>query len=97
MAGGEVDDGKVRGCKYAHLQLFHLAGPAAALLTVDATDGQRQDLLLQLWVRVDLKKKSRMRSVLQLIEVCHDESTECVFVTGLSLVVSIHGKFTINP
>lgn len=42
-AGGEVS-----------LQLLHLAGPAAALLTVDAADGQRQDLLLQLWVRVDL-------------------------------------------
>lgn len=42
-AGGEVA-----------LQLLHLAGPAAALLAVDAADGQRQDLLLQLWVWVDL-------------------------------------------
>lgn len=46
----------------SHLQLLHLAGPAAALLAVDAADGQRQDLLLQLRVRVDLKKKSRTRS-----------------------------------
>lgn len=43
----------------SHLQLLHLAGPAAALLAVDAADGQSQDLLLQLWVRVDLKKKGQ--------------------------------------
>lgn len=39
----------------SHLQLLHLSGPAAALLAVDAADGQRQDLLLQLRVRVDLR------------------------------------------
>lgn len=38
-----------------HLQLLHLASPAAAFLTVNAADWQRQDLLLQLRVWVDLK------------------------------------------
>lgn len=42
-----------------HLQLLHLARPATAFLTVDAADRQCQDLLLQLWVRVDLKKENR--------------------------------------
>lgn len=46
----------------SHLQLLHLAGPAAAFLTVDAADGQRQDLLLQLRIGVDLRKESRARS-----------------------------------
>lgn len=36
------------------LQLLHLAGPAAAFLTVDTADSEGQDLLLQLRVRVDL-------------------------------------------
>lgn len=44
------------GVEASHLQLLHLAGPAAALLTVDAADGQSQDLLLQLWVWVDLRE-----------------------------------------
>lgn len=47
----------------SYLQLLHLASPATALLAVDASDGQSQDLLLQLWVWVDLNKKSRRRSV----------------------------------
>lgn len=38
-----------------YLQLFHLSRPAAALLTVDTTDQETQDLLLQLRVRVDLQ------------------------------------------
>lgn len=50
-----------------HLQLLHLACPAAALLAVDAADGQSQDLLLQLWIWVDLRRKSGMRSVWQMI------------------------------
>lgn len=36
------------------LQLLHLTCPAAALLTVDAADGQSQDLLLQFRIRIDL-------------------------------------------
>lgn len=48
-----------RSTGFSHLQLLHLARPAAALLTVDAADGQRQDLLLQLWIRVDLKNKNK--------------------------------------
>ncbi len=60
---GETDEGKVReDTEASHLQLLHLAGPAAALLAVDAADRQRQDLLLQLRVRVDLREKSRTRS-----------------------------------
>lgn len=52
--------GKVRtDMKAPHLQLLHLARPATAFLTVDAADWQCQDLLLQLWVRVDLKKENR--------------------------------------
>lgn len=59
--GGEKYEGNTReDIKASHLQLLHLAGPAAALLTVDAADGQRQDLLLQLWVWVDLKKISKV-------------------------------------
>ena len=38
----------------AHLQVPKGAMPAAALLAVDAADGQVQHLHLQLWVRVDL-------------------------------------------
>lgn len=47
----------------AHLQLLHLARPAAALLAVDAADGQRQDLLLQLRVWVDLEMHVDTRTV----------------------------------
>lgn len=43
----------------SYLQLLHLASPATALLAVDASDGQSQDLLLQLWVWVDLNRKAR--------------------------------------
>lgn len=42
----------------SYLQLLHLASPATALLAVDASDGQSQDLLLQLWVWVDLNRKA---------------------------------------
>lgn len=54
--GGKTDEVR-EDIKASHLQLLHLAGPATALLTVDAADGQRQDLLLQLRVWVDLKKR----------------------------------------
>jgi hypothetical protein len=54
----EWERGKKKGKKARQaatdLELLHLSGPATAFLTVDAADGQSQDLLLQLWVRVDL-------------------------------------------
>lgn len=62
--GGETDQGDVRdGMRAPHLQLLHLAGPAAAFLTVDAADGQCQDLLLQLRVRVDLESQKKVKKV----------------------------------
>lgn len=45
-----------------HLQLLHLARPPAAFLAVDAADGQREDLLLQLRIWVDLRKRDRRNS-----------------------------------
>lgn len=51
------------GMRAPHLQLLHLAGPAAAFLTVDTADGQRQDLLLQLGVRVDLENQKEIKTV----------------------------------
>ena len=45
--GGSTSEGLTRELiEASHLQLLHLAGPAAAFLTVDAADGQSQDLLL---------------------------------------------------
>lgn len=57
----KLGGGTKGGGKALHLQLLHLASPAAAFLAVDAADDQRQDLLLQLRIRVDLKKKSRSK------------------------------------
>lgn len=51
-----------RAVEAPHLQLLHLACPATAFLTVDAADGQRKDLLLQLWIWVDLRKQGRRNS-----------------------------------
>lgn len=45
---------------WTDLQLLHLAGPAAAFLTVDTADSEGQDLLLQLRVRVDLHNTARV-------------------------------------
>lgn len=60
--GAETDQGDVGdGMRAPHLQLLHLAGPAAAFLAVDAADGQRQDLLLQLRVRVDLESQREIK------------------------------------
>lgn len=61
--GGDAAEKGGQGGRSAHLQLLHLARPAAALLAVDAADGQRQDLLLQLRVRVDLETHVDTRTV----------------------------------
>lgn len=62
--GRETDQGDVGdGMRAPHLQLLHLAGPAAAFLTVDTADGQRQNLLLQLRVRVDLENQKEIKKV----------------------------------
>lgn len=42
-----------------YLEVLDEPGPAAALLAVDAADGQTQHLRLQLWVRVDLGRRHR--------------------------------------
>lgn len=61
--GGDTEGDRGGVGLAAHLQLLHLARPAAALLAVDAADGQRQDLLLQLGVRVDLETHVDTRTV----------------------------------